>query len=126
SKLAAGAAVLLIAAYLGSGLTIISPNEEGVVRQFGRPVEDLKPGWYWRYPWPVEDTLRVSQQIRTLSIGFRESTSPPSPLGRGVGGEGALTWSSAHRKETRVGNEAMMMTGDGNLVDLLVTVRFKV
>ena len=37
-----------------------------------------------------------------------------------------MTWSSAHRKETRVANEAMMMTGDGNLVDLFVTVRFKV
>jgi Cu+-exporting ATPase len=118
-KLAASVAMVLIAAYLASGLTIIAPDEEGVVRQFGRPVEDLKPGWYWRYPWPVEDTLRVSQQIRTLSIGFRESTSP-------TGSQGALTWSSAHRKETRIANEAMMMTGDGNLVDLLVTVRFKV
>jgi Cu+-exporting ATPase len=120
------AAALLVAGYLASGLTIIAPDEVGVARRFGRPVADLEPGWYWRYPWPVEDTLRVSQQIRTVSIGFRESTGLPSPSGRGAGGEGALTWSSTHRKETRIGKEAMMMTGDGNLVDLLVTVRFKV
>ncbi|MSQ96251.1 MAG: cation-translocating P-type ATPase family protein [Gemmataceae bacterium] len=113
-----GAGVLLIA-YLASGLTIIAPDEVGIARRFGRPVEDLPPGWYWRYPYPVEDTLRVSKQIRTVSIGFKESVVKNAQTG-------ALTWSSAHRKETRIQDEAMMMTGDGNLVDLLVTVRFKV
>ena len=116
--LAAGVGVLLAAAYLGSGLTIIAPEEVGVVRQFGRPVEDLKPGWHWRYPWPIEDTLRVSQRIRTVNIGFQESSDKTQI--------GALTWSSTHRKETRIPKEALMMTGDGNLVDVLVTVRFKV
>jgi len=110
---------LLIAAYIASGLTIIAPDEVGVVRRYGRAVEDLGPGWHWRYPWPVEDTLRVSQQVRTVSIGFRESPEKAKQLG-------ALTWSSAHRRETRNPEEAMMITGDGNLVDLLVTVRFKV
>ena len=113
------AALLLLAAvYLASGLTVIAPDEVGVVRQFGRPVADLKPGWHWRYPWPIEDTLRVSQQIRTVNIGFKESIDKSQP--------GALTWSSTHRKETRIPNEAMMMTGDGNLIDVLVSVRFKV
>ena len=118
-RLAAIAAVLLVAVYLVSGLTIIAPDEVGVVRRFGRPVADLDPGWYWRYPWPVEDTLRVSQRIRTVSIGFRESLEKNKQTG-------AMTWSSTHRKETRVGDEALMITGDGNLVDLLVSVRFKV
>jgi Cu+-exporting ATPase len=113
------AAGLLIAAYLASGLTIIAPDEVGVVRRFGRPVEDLGSGWHMRYPWPVEDTLRVSQQIRTVSIGFKEAREKAKQAG-------PLTWSSAHRRETRIPDEAMMITGDGNLVDLLVTVRFKV
>src|SRR4029077_15995533 len=39
---------------------------------------------------------------------------------------GALTWTSAHVKESRIEKEALMMTGDGNLVDLLVNVRFRV
>jgi Cu+-exporting ATPase len=112
------AAGLLVCCYAASGLTIVAPDEVGVVRRFGRPVADLDPGWYWRCPWPIEDTLRVSQRIRTINIGFREKA--------GAAADGALTWSSAHRKETRVGNEAMMLTGDGDLVDLFVTVRFKV
>ncbi len=118
-KLGLVVAGLLIFAYVASGLTIIAPDEVGVVRQFGRPVADLKPGWYLCYPWPIEDTARVSQRVRSLSIGFRESADPAKQTG-------AMTWSSAHRKETRVASEAMMMTGDGNLVDLLVTVRFRV
>jgi P-type Cu+ transporter len=110
---------LLIAVYAASGLTIIGPDEVGVVRRFGRPVADLDPGWYWRYPWPVEDTARVSLQIRTVSIGFKELPERAKQTG-------ALTWSSAHRRETRIPEQAMMITGDGNLVDLLVTVRYKV
>ncbi len=118
-RLAMIGAGLLMAAYLASGLTIIAPDEVGVVRQFGRPVADLDPGWYWRYPWPVEETSRISLQIRTVSIGFKEGSERTKQAG-------ALTWSSAHRRETRIPEEAMMITGDGNLVDLLVTVRFKV
>ncbi len=90
-----------------------------MVRRFGEPVADLEPGWYLRYPWPVEETVRVSQQIRTVSIGFRESLQTNKQTG-------AMTWSSAHRKETRIGEEALMITGDGNLVDVLVSVRFRV
>ncbi|HZZ77861.1 MAG TPA: cation-translocating P-type ATPase family protein [Gemmataceae bacterium] len=114
-----GAVVLMIAGWVASGLTIVAPDEVAVVRRFGEPVEDLEPGWYWRYPWPVEDTLRVSQRIRTINIGFQEDAAA-APVG------GPLTWGSAHGAETRVPEEAMMITGDGNLVDLLVTVRYKV
>lgn len=114
-----GAAIVLLL-YLLSGITVVAPDEVGIVRRFGSPIsDDLPPGWYWRYPWPIEETTRVSERVRTVSIGFKESLEKDAK-------SGALTWSSAHRKETRVPKEAMMMTGDGNLIDLLVTVRFKV
>jgi len=109
---------LLVVAYVASGLTVVAPDEVAVVRRFGRPIEDLQPGWYWRYPWPIDDAVRVSQRARTLNIGFREAAEATKT--------GAMTWASAHRKETRVANEAMMITGDGNLVDILVTIRFRV
>jgi regulator of protease activity HflC (stomatin/prohibitin superfamily) len=104
-------------AYFASGLTIVAPDEVAIVRRFGNPIDgDLSPGWYWRYPWPIEETTRVSQQARTVNIGFREATNVQA---------GALTWSSAHRKD-RDQKEAMMITGDGNLADLLVSVRYKI
>ncbi len=119
-RLALGGAALVILSYLASGLTIIAPDEIGIVRRFGRVVEgDLAPGWYWRYPVPIEETTRVSGRMRSVSIGFTESTEKS-------GAGGALTWSSAHRREARVSKEAMMMTGDGDLVDVLVSVHFKV
>jgi Cu+-exporting ATPase len=110
---------LLLALYVLSGLRVIAPDEVAVVRRFGRVVEDLAPGWHWRYPWPIDDVTRVSQRIQVVEIGFRTA---PGKDGPGA----ALTWSSAHRRENRVGDEAMMITGDGNLVDLLVSVRYRV
>jgi P-type Cu+ transporter len=113
------ACALCLAGYALSGLTIIAPDEVGVVRRFGRPVADLEPGWHLRYPAPIEETLRVSQRLRSVSVGFRESLQTNKQTG-------AMTWSSAHRKDTRIGEEALMITGDGNLVDVLVSVRFRV
>jgi regulator of protease activity HflC (stomatin/prohibitin superfamily) len=110
--------LVLLAIWALSGLRIVAPDEVAVVRRFGRASEDLDPGWHWRFPWPVDDVTRVSRQIRTVEIGFRLTAGKQAP--------GALTWSSAHRLEERVPAEAMMITGDGNLVDLLVSVRYTV
>lgn len=118
-RLALLAGGVALAAYGLSGLTIIAPDEVGVVRRFGQPVDDLDAGWYLRCPWPIEETTRVSLAVRTVSIGFRERGDKAKQ-------PGALTWTSAHRRETRIPEEAMMITGDGNLADLLVTVRFRV
>jgi P-type Cu+ transporter len=115
--------LLLLAAYALSGLRIIAPDEVAVVRRFGQVREDLAAGWHWRYPWPVDEVTRVSQQVRSVEVGFRTGT------GAGTGADrpaGALTWASAHRRENRIPDEAMMLTGDGNLVDLLVSVRYRV
>jgi len=118
-RLALIAGALCVACYVLSGFTIIAPDEVGVVRRLGRPVADLEPGWHLRYPAPIEETTRVSQRLRSVSVGFRESQQMNKQTG-------AMTWSSAHRKEARVGEEALMITGDGNLVDVLVSVRFRV
>ena len=42
-------------------------------RVSGRPVEeDLGPGLYWRWPWPVEAVTRVQPAlVRTVEVGFR-------------------------------------------------------
>ena len=115
----AAAVLLLLALYALTGLRIIAPDETAIVRRFGRISEDLEPGWYWRYPWPVDEVTRVSTQVQSIEIGFRVVAGKDRPAG-------ALTWSSAHRRENRVPEEAMLITGDGNLVDLLVSVRYRI
>jgi Cu+-exporting ATPase len=110
----------VLAAYVASGLTIVAPDEIAVARRFGKPVADLAPGWHWRLPWPLENAVRVSQRIRTVEVGYREFAADKAKPAS------ALTWTSGHRRETRLAEESTMITGDGNLVDVLITVRFKV
>ena len=114
SLVAAG--LLLCCVWAASGLTIIAPDEKAVVRRFGAPrPEALEPGWYWIWPWPVEDVVRVSLNTRTVEIGYDASR----PLT-------GLTWSSTHLKEARLPEESLMMTGDGNLIDVKAVVRYRV
>jgi Cu+-exporting ATPase len=102
-----------------SGLTIVRPDEIAVQRRFGRPVAELEPGWHLRWPWPIEQTTRVSQRVRLVEIGYRETLDASKA-------PASWTWTSSHRKENRRQEESMMMTGDGNLVDVQAAVRFTV
>jgi Cu+-exporting ATPase len=120
---AAAAAVGLVAGVALTGFTRIEPDEVGVVRRFGRHLpDDLGPGLHWRWPWPVEAVIRVQPaRVRTTEIGFRAA----APVAGG--GEAGFTWASAHGDGVRrIPDEALMVTGDGNLVELLATVRFHV
>ena len=116
---AVGVAVLLLAGYALSGLTQVGPDEVAVVRRFGRrSSHDLGPGLYWRWPWPVEDVIRVQpDRVHTVEIGFR--ARPPVATV-------PTAWSSPHGGDGihRVPDEAVMITGDGNLVELQATVRY--
>ncbi|HEX4612489.1 MAG TPA: cation-translocating P-type ATPase family protein [Urbifossiella sp.] len=130
----AAAAVLL--GWGITGFAQVEPGEVGVVRRFGAVVADLGEGLHVRWPWPVETVTRVrTAEVRTVEIGFRgvtpEARSPavPPPADgklRRPGGE-ALTWASSHGDgaATRT-DEAVMITGDGDLVEVLATVRYHV
>jgi membrane protease subunit HflK len=103
-----GAAVLL-GGYLSSGLTMIQPDEVGVVRRLGAVLrEPWEPGLHWGLPWGIDrlDRLKVSQ-TRTLQVG---AASPGSaPLSRAP--EPATDDS---------------LTGDLNLVSADVLVQYRV
>jgi Cu+-exporting ATPase len=117
------AAVLLLAGgWALSGLVLVRPDERAVVRRFGRVADgDLGPGLYWRWPWPVEEVTRLQpDRVHTVEVGFR------TPAGQGSN-PGALTWSSSHGGDWQlVEPEAMMITGDGNLVEVQASVRYTI
>jgi Cu+-exporting ATPase len=121
--LAVGILALLILAYALSGLTLIGPDEAAVVRRFGRPLADnLGPGLTWRWPWPIEDVVRLQpDRVRTVVIG------QPGIAMRGSSRD-SLAWSSTHAGQggPRDADEAVMITGDGNLVELQATVHYAV
>lgn len=104
--------LVVVTLYALSGLTCVGPDEVAFVRRCGRPVgEPLGPGLRWRWPWPLEEVTRLKpDQVRIVEIGFR--SGPPAPF----------AWSSPH---VRVPEESAMITGDGNLIDILATVRYR-
>jgi regulator of protease activity HflC (stomatin/prohibitin superfamily) len=86
----------------------------------------LDSGWHWRWPWPIEKTVRVSQQVQTVEVGFRETfkAAPVTAKDAKGGSLASLTWSNPHRLENRLIAESHMLTGDDNLVDVQVSVRY--
>jgi P-type Cu+ transporter len=102
-----GAAGIFLILYAMSGFIQVGPDELAVVRRFGAPVADLGPGLHWRWPWPVEDALRVQPaRIYSVEIGFRSS-------GLRSAAPATLAWSSPH-------------AGDGDLLELQATIRYSI
>ncbi|MDB5307016.1 MAG: heavy metal translocating P-type ATPase [Gemmataceae bacterium] len=138
--LAAAVAGVGVLAWLGSALAPVDVGETGIVRRFGSVTTSLDPGLHVRWPWPVETITRIRpDEIRTVEVGFRgvpadgRTGVPPAPgtsdrLRRpGGGADAGLTWSSPHAEGVaRLSDEAVMITGDGDLVEILATVRYRV
>ncbi len=117
------AVILLAGGWALSGLNAIQADEVGIVRRFGRALpEDLEPGLHWRWPWPVETVTRVRPgHVYTLEIGYRlQPGSNVLPGGR--------AWSSPHAGDgsSREADEAVMLTGDGNLLEVQGSVRYTI
>jgi P-type Cu+ transporter len=125
---AALSSVLILLLWASSGLTAVGPDEVAVVRRFGRLLpDDLSPGLHARWPWPVEEVTKLQpERVRTVEIGFRTLAKPGEPGASATGG--SLTWNSPHSGDgfRRLSDEAEMITGDGNLVELLASVRYRV
>jgi membrane protease subunit HflK len=108
-KLAIGLVVLL---WLASGIYIVEPAEVGVVMRFGAYHRMTEPGPHYHFPFPIEsvETPKVAQ-IRRLEIGFRS-------LGRE---------SQFQSGQFRlVPEEALMLTGDENIVDVQFIVQYQI
>ncbi len=119
----AAGCLLAVGGYALSGLTTVGPDERAVVRRFGRALpDDLGPGLHWTWPWPVDTVTRVQpDRIYTVEVGFR-STRPVA------GKPSVRSWSSAHGDDgvRPVPEESVMITGDGNLVEMQATVRYTI
>jgi Cu+-exporting ATPase len=122
-KTAVAALALVLAVWALSGWTQINADEIGVVTRFGAPLaDDLQPGLHWCFPWPIETVYRVQpDRIHTVEVGFR--TVPGS-----AAAPTARVWSSPHGGDglLRMPDEAVMITGDGNLIELQGSVRYSV
>ncbi len=141
-RLIAGTIVVGAFGWLAGGLTRIDADQVGVVQRFGAAKGVLTPGLHVRWPWPIEtvDALRPGE-VRTVEIGFRRvSDDRLLQLAQAREEQRRLrranlpgladrdqTWSSGHSDDiARVTDESLMVTGDGNLVEVLATVRYSI
>jgi len=100
---------IIIFLWLLSGLYIVGPDEQGVVRRFGKMVRITSSGINWRMPYPFEtvDTPKVTE-IKRIEIGFR--TIDQGPPARYI----------------EIPVESLMLTGDENIVDCNLIVQFRI
>jgi membrane protease subunit HflK len=100
---------LAVVLWLLSGIYIIRPGEQGVVRRFGRAVRVTQPGPHYRLPGPIEKVDKVKvEKVRRIEIGFR--TISPGPPAR----------------YKFIPQESLMLTGDEQIVDAQIIVQYKV
>jgi membrane protease subunit HflK len=100
---------LVAAGYLASGITIVQPDEVGVVRRCGAVLrEPWEPGLHWGLPWGIDRIERIQvSQTRTMAVGA------PGP------GAAPL----ARAPDSRADD---FLTGDLNLVTAEAVVQYRV
>src|SRR6266568_5240980 len=104
-----GLSLILLAAVVIWGLSgffRVEPDELGVVLRFGKFVREVQPGLNYHLPYPIETALTPQAlRVNKIDIGFdlrRGSTMRDVP------------------------EEALMLTGDENIVDVNFSVLWKV
>ena len=107
-----------IALWAASGFYQVQTNEQGVVLRFGQYVNTTDAGLHYHLPYPIETVQRVSMtQERSINLGESEAYSASNAAGiRGNNNADAL----------RSFTESHMLTGDENIVDINLTVVWKI
>src|SRR4030088_2758964 len=84
-----------------SGFFRVDPDELGVVLRFGKYVRDARPGLNYHLPFPIETALTPKvTRVNRIDIGIR------------------LVEGRAGTTMRDVPEEALMLTGDENIVDV--------
>jgi P-type Cu+ transporter len=112
------------ALYVLSGIYTLRPDETGIIEHFGRKIVPYSgPGLHYKIPWPVDRLTRLQTNlVRTVEIGFR--SNPKSSV---AVEPSAYEWNAQHRtgRYTSVPEEASMLTGDQNMIELTATVFYR-
>ena len=97
--------IIVILFFIGlwgsSGIFTVQPGEQAALRLFGKFNSIAGPGLHWFYPSPIgEKDIVATDTIRRLELGFRGDKAVP--------------------------DEALMITGDENIVDAQLLVQFDI
>jgi membrane protease subunit HflK len=118
--------VVLVTAFVLSGLFTVAPNQVAILLRFGRPVgvgqdQLLEPGLHWKFPYPIDEVVYVPVgETRTIisSAGWYAMT-PAEELAGGKDPATAFPLLSP-------GVDGYTLTGDGNIVHVRATVNYRI
>ena len=97
--------IAVVVLWVISGVYMVGPGERGLVLTFGRLTRLTDPGLHYRFPAPVQAHYIVDiAQVRTAEIGYRTEAG----------------------RARAVLEEAQMLTGDENLVEVQLFVQYLV
>ena len=97
--------LLIIVLYLATGIYIVQPDEQGVIRRFGKFARMDSPGLHYHLPYPFESAVTPSvTQVKRIEIGFR----------------------TVRNGYVDVPEEALMLTGDENIVSAESIVQYRI
>ena len=98
--------VAVVLLWLGTGVYVVQPGEEGVVRTFGEFSGITVAGLNYHLPYPIQvvDIVDV-ESIRRVEVGFR------------------TTDSDTKRSDL---NEALMLTMDENIVQVELLIQYRI
>ena len=101
-----GGILILMLLWLATGVYTVDPDEQALVRRFGEVTDVAGPGLHWHPPSPIakHDIVKVTQ-VQRMEVGFR---SQPS---------GVVSTNPV---------EALMITGDENIVDVEMVVLYRI
>lgn len=110
--IAAGLILVVVLAGIYSSYYIVQPEEEAVVKRFGKVVETVQPGLHFKLPFGI-DTATMVPTARVLKeeFGFRSA---------GVGDRTQYRKDAVHREES------LMLTGDLKVIDVEWVVQYRV
>ncbi|MHB8898194.1 MAG: FtsH protease activity modulator HflK [Thermoguttaceae bacterium] len=120
----------LAVAYALTGIYSVQPNEQAVVRRFGRVLSQVsQPGLHFGLPYGIDRVVKVRmQEQKQVGVGM-------SRLGRSAGGTpdrvagqtgaGINQWSRALGRQLQP-QEAECLTGDNNVILLSANVQYQV
>ena len=93
---------LVVAVWLASGFYTVEPDEQGVELVFGEWLTTTQPGLNYNFPAPIGQTYTPKvTRVHRVEVGFRSGNE--------------TTRSTIARQ---VPNEALMLTGDENIIDV--------
>jgi len=94
-----GRRLLGLLLWLATGVYIVRPNEVGLNLIFGRYVGQSAPGLNYNFPYPIGSVIKPNvTAVNRTEIGYRPS--------------------GAQGRARDVAEESLMLTGDGNIIDI--------